>query len=186
METWQQFGFFALNLTAIYIAALIVVRLIGKRALGELSLFDLVIMVGIGEVIVIVGLEQKEPLFKGILILILLGGLEVFFSMLTFKSKFFSKLIEGKPTILIKDGTMIEENLAREHISHADLRQELRKQGISRISKVAAAILEPCGKFSIIERETEEEDLYQQLFQEIDVLKQELRELKELLQNKEQ
>lgn len=182
----REFGFFVLNLTAIYIAALLIVRIIGKRALGELSLFDLVIMVGIGEVIVIVGLEQKEPFLKGLVILLLLGGLELALSLLTFKSRFFAWLLEGRPTLLIKDGQVIEENLAKEHISHADLRQELRKQGVSRISKVSTAVLESCGKFSVIVKEDEEDSLENQLFQEIVSLRKEVKELKEIIQLKKE
>lgn len=183
MEDWTEFSRFIINLIAIYIAALAVVRLMGKRALGELSLFDLVIMVGIGEVIVIVGLEQKVSLFKGIIILLLLGGLEFTLSLLTFKSPFFSRLVEGKPTILIKDGQLIEENLAREHISYSDLRQELRKQGVSRISKVSKAILEACGKFSVILKEEEDEGNFeQQILDELKSLRNEVNQLKQLVE----
>ncbi len=183
MENWTEFIGFVVNLIAIYLAALVVVRLMGKRALGELSLFDLVIMVGIGEVIVIVGLEQKVSLLKGIMILLLLGGLEFTLSLLTFKSHFFSRLVEGEPTILISDGQLIEENLAREHISYADLRQELRKQGVSRISKVSKAILEACGKFSVIlKEEDEEESLEQQILDELKSLRNEINRLKQLVE----
>lgn len=179
MESWSDFFRFMITLVAIYMAALIIVRLMGKRALGELSLFDLVIMVGIGEVIVIVGLEQKVPFIRGLLILILLGGLEFLLSFLTFKSKFFSRIIEGKPTILIKDGNLIESNLAKEHISYADLRQELRKQGVSRISKVATAMLEACGKFSVVLKEEEEGSLEQEIFYEIKALRSQINKLQE-------
>lgn len=178
---WADWVQFIINLTSIYLAALVTVRLIGKRALGELSLFDLVIMVGIGEVIVIVGLEQKVPLLKGLIILLLLGGLELFFSMLTFKSKFFSRLIEGKPTILINDGQLLEENLAKEHISRSDLYQELRKQGVSKVAKVSKAILEACGKFSILLKDEPECSTEQQILQEIQALRREVQALNEVL-----
>jgi len=185
MVGWHDLGDLLLNLSAIYIAALVVVRLIGKRALGELSLFDLVIMVGIGEVIVLVGLEQQVSFVRGLLILLLLGGLELFFSLLTFKSRFFSKLIEGKPTLLIKDGVILEENLAKEHISRADLRQELRKQGVLRISRVSRAILEACGKFSVILKEDDDDGLEQQLLEELKSLRRDLREVKEKISSLE-
>lgn len=178
MESWSEFFQFMITLIAIYIAALVIVRLMGKRALGELSLFDLVIMVGIGEVIVIVGLEQKVPFIRGLLILILLGGLEFLLSFLTYKSKFFSRIIEGKPTILIKDGNLVKANLAKEHISYADLSQELRKQGVSKISKVETAMLEACGKFSVILKEEEDESMEQNILQEIKALRMELDRLR--------
>jgi uncharacterized membrane protein YcaP (DUF421 family) len=182
MESWPEFGYFSLNMLAIYLAALIVVRIMGKRALGELSLFDFVIMVGIGDVIVVVGLEQQVPLIRGLLILIWLGVLEFGFSLLTFRSGFFRRLVEGTPTLLIKDGKLNEVNLAKEHISRADLYQELRRQGVSQIDQVSRAILEACGKFSVILKddltEAKDTDRYLQLLQEITLLRRELMELK--------
>jgi uncharacterized membrane protein YcaP (DUF421 family) len=180
MDSWLELGYFSLNMLAIYLAALIVVRIMGKRALGELSLFDFVIMVGIGDVIVVVGLEQQVPLARGLLILGWLGILEFGLSSLTYHSRFLSRLVEGIPTLLIKDGVLNEANLAKEHISRADLYQELRKQGVSRISQVSRAILEACGKFSVIlkDDQAESEDRYLNILQEVTALRQEIQELK--------
>jgi uncharacterized membrane protein YcaP (DUF421 family) len=186
MDGWQEIGSFSLNMLAIYLAALGVVRIMGKRALGELSLFDFVIMVGIGDVIVIVGLEQQVSLERGLLILIWLGILEFGFSLLTFHSRFFRRLVEGTPTLLIKDGKLIEANLAREHISRADLYQELRRQGVSQINQVSQAFLEACGKFSVIleDAQTEQDDHYLRLLQEVTLLRQEIQALQTSLVRK--
>lgn len=180
---------FLLKPIAIYIAALALVRIMGKRALGQLSLFDLVIMAGIGDVIVVVALERKVPFQQGLGILALLGGLELLFSMLTFKSRFFRLLLEGKPTLLVKDGNVLKDNLAREHISRADLEQELRKLGVSRLSQVSTAVLEACGKFSVITKDEEPpvwEISNRQIFAELTALRQEVRELKMMLSEKDQ
>jgi uncharacterized membrane protein YcaP (DUF421 family) len=179
---WLTLGRFLIKPVAIYLAALVIVRLMGKRALGQLSLFDLVIMAGIGDVIVVVGLEQRISFEKGLIILGLIGGLELFLSVISYRSHFFARLFEGKPTILIKDGELMEKNLAKEHISLADLRQELRKLGVAKISQVSQAIFEACGKFSVILKEDEEPISNQQLLQEINGLQREIRELKEALQ----
>ena len=159
----------------------------GKRALGQLSLFDLVIMVGIGDVIIVIALDQKIPFERGIIILGILGGLELTLSKLTYRSRFFARLLEGTPTLLIKDGVPIEDNLAKEHISWQDLKQELRKQGIANLSQVSRGVLEACGKFSVILKE--EEPTAKQdcpLTQECPLTKELLREtilLREELQN---
>lgn len=182
---WLATARFFLNPIAIYIAALAMVRLMGKRALAELSLFDFVVMAGIGDIIVVVGLEQRVSFEKGLLILGLLGGLELLLSMLAFRFRIFAGLIEGKPTLLVKDGQPIEKNLAREHISQADLRQELRKQGVARISQVSQAVLEACGKFSIILKEDEDSATHLELLMEIKALRREIQELKETAVKKE-
>lgn len=170
----------------IYIVALIIVRLMGKRALGQLSLFDLVIMAGIGDVIIVVGLEQQVSFLKGVLSLLVLGGLEIFLSMLSYRSKIMANLLEGKPTLLVNDGIMLEDNMAKEHISYSDLRQELRQQGIVSLSQVSKAVLEACGKISVIVKEDDEEaEANRYLKEELAALRRELAELKKALLGKE-
>jgi uncharacterized membrane protein YcaP (DUF421 family) len=180
MDGWEILTFI-LKPIAIYVVALTVVRWMGKRALGTLSLFDLVIMAGIGDIIVVVGLEQRVSFERGLFILGLLGGLELLFSKLAYHSKLFARLLEGKPTILIKDGVPIEPNLEKEHISQADLHQELRKQGVAKISQVSQAVLEACGKFSVLLKEEEDPEVNRLLYKEVVALRREVQELKEIV-----
>lgn len=171
---------------SIYLVALIIVRLMGKRALGQLSLFDLVIMAGIGDVIIVVGTEQQVSFLKGVLILAVLGGLELFFSTLSYRFKFMAVILEGKPTLLIDNGVLLEDNLAKEHISQFDLRQELRQQGVAKISQVSKAVLEACGKMSVIVKEDEPASVAnEQLLEELVIIRRELAELKKNLTLKE-
>ncbi len=183
---WVTIGRFLIKPIAIYLAALVIVRFMGKRALGQLSLFDLVIMAGIGDVIVVVGLEQRVSFGKGLVILGLIGGLEVFLSIVSYRSPLFSRFFEGKPTLLIKDGVLLEENLAKEHLSMADLRQELRKLGVSKISQVSQAVFEACGKFSVILKEEPEpiSCADQLLMEEVRLLREEVKGLKEVIRSK--
>jgi uncharacterized membrane protein YcaP (DUF421 family) len=197
---WVTVSRWVLRPIAIYIAALALVRILGKRALGQLSLFDLVIMAGIGDVIVVIALEREIPFEKGLFILGLLGGLELFLSKLTFQSPFFARLLEGKPTLLIKDGVLIEQNLAKEHISRSDLRQELRKLGVANLSQVAQGVLEACGNFSVILKDEQDEcpilrvsgsperecPVLNELYQEVTALRVELKALRETIISKKE
>lgn len=182
----MNFLYIICRFVSIYIVALIIVRFMGKRALGQLSLFDLVIMAGIGDVIIVVGLEQQVSFLKGVLILLVLGGLELFLSMLSYRSKTMADLLEGKPTLLVNEGVMLEKNMAKEHISYSDLRQELRQQGVMKISEVSKAVLEACGKISVIAKDNEQQlDANQQLLDELAAIRHELAELKQTLVLKE-
>ena len=158
-RAWAAIYSYLLRPVAVYFAALGTVRLMGKRALGQLSLFDLVIMVGIGEIVVLVGLERKVSLVDGLLMLGLLGGLEVFISVLAFRWRWFARLIEGEPTVLVHEGRLLRPNLRREHISLCDLRQELRKKGLEDYKEAKEVVLEACGKVSVIPREEVAESL---------------------------
>ena len=166
----------------IYILALVIVRLMGKRALGELSLFDLVIMAGIGDVITTIGLENRVSLSQGLFFLGLLGGLEILLSLLSFRFPKLSRMIEGSPTVLIKNGRIIPRNLRRENISRHDLQQELRRQGIDEISLVERAVFETSGHISFVlkkddgvSREKERPELAE--------IREELRNIRALLEN---
>ena len=172
-RAWAEIYAYLLRPVTIYFAALATVRLMGKRALGQLSLFDLVIMVGIGEIVVLVGLERKVSLVDGLLMLGLLGGLEILISVLTFRWRWFARLLEGEPTVLVREGKLLRHNLRREHISLRDLRQELRKQGLEDYKEAKEVILEACGKVSVIPREEVAESLAN-IRAELSLIKEEL------------
>lgn len=177
---WAELYAYLIRPVAVYLAALTLVRLMGKRALGQLSLFDLVVMAGIGDIIVVVGLERQVSVANGLVMLGILGGLEILMSLLTFRWPWFARLVEGKPTVLVRDGRPIERNLAREHISPGDLRQELRKEGLNEPSQAAEVVLEACGKVSVIPRE-DAQPVNERILAELAELRRELGALRETL-----
>lgn len=147
---------FIVRAVAMYVVALIVIRLMGKRALGELGLFDFVVMTGVGHVLTSVALDQSLPFYEGVGVLITLAIMEYGVSFLSIKNQRLSRLIQGSPVIMIKDGKIIRENLGKENFNVDDLMQELRKQGIRDVSEVETGILEPSGGFSVILKGSEE------------------------------
>lgn len=167
----------------IYIGALGMVRLVGKRALGELSLFDLVVMAMIGDVITVVGLEQSVSLGRGLFFLGILGGLEIVLSLLAFRYPTWARRIEGSPTQLIRLGKINKKNLRRENITVKDLRQELRKRGVNSLERVEQAYLEADGKFSVILEQPRLEDddpRWEQVLTELRSIRKLLEEQKEI------
>ncbi|MFY9121045.1 MAG: DUF421 domain-containing protein [Syntrophomonadaceae bacterium] len=147
---------FVLRAAVMYVLALVMIRLLGKRALGELGPFDFVVMTGVGHTVVSVALDRSIPYYEGIIILATLVGLEYLMGFMAMKNQTLSNLIVGKPVVLIEDGRIIRENLAREKFNVDDLMQELRKQGIRDIDEVERGILESCGGFSVILNEGDE------------------------------
>jgi len=183
-RAWADIYTYVVRPIAIYVAALIAVRLMGKRALGQLSLFDLVVMVGIGDIIVLVGLERQVEIVEGLIMLGILGGLELFLSLLTFRWRWFARLVEGQPTVLVRDGKPIRRNMLREHISLRDLQQELRKKGLEEPDEAKEVVLEACGKISVIPREEYGPTLARMLG-ELAALRRELASLAERIGGKE-
>lgn len=176
MGLWAELSRYLWRPIFIYIAAMFAVRLMGKRALGQLSLFDLVIMVGIGDIVVLVGLERKIGMIDGLIMLGLLGVLEILMSLMTFRWRWFANLIEGRPTPLVKDGRLLEQNMRREHISLRDLEQELRKGGLHSVADAQEVVLEACGKISVVPKPETEESLHR-ILAELAAIRQDLNSL---------
>jgi uncharacterized membrane protein YcaP (DUF421 family) len=147
---------YAFRAAVMYFMALIMVRVLGKRALGELGPFDFVVMTGVGHTVVSIALDQSIPFIEGVGVLGTLAFLEWLMCYLGLKNQKLSNLITGTPVVLIEDGRIIKENLAKEKFNVDDLMQELRKQGIPDIDMVEKGVLESCGGFSVILRSGDE------------------------------
>ncbi len=145
-------GQILLRMAAIFAVALVVVRLMGNRAVGQLSPFDFVLMVGIGDIVANVALARNESIIIGAEGLIGLLILQQLLSRLALKNKFLRKLFEGTPVELIEDGRILRQNLTKTQFNYDDLRQELHKQGLdfSNLKDVKLARLESCGTFTLI------------------------------------
>lgn len=141
-----------LRMAAIFAVALIVVRIMGNRAVGQLSPFDFVLMVGIGDIVANVALARNESLLIGAEGLVGLLVLQQLLSRLALKYKFLRKLFEGTPVELIEDGRILRQNLTKTQFNYDDLRQELHKQGLdfSNLKDIKLARLESCGTFTLI------------------------------------
>lgn len=137
----------------VYLLIVIIFRIMGKREIGELSIIDLVVFIMIADIAVISIEEQNEPLFQPLVsmgILVIVQVLSAFFSL---RSRKYRKLIDGEPTIIIKNGKINEKEMKKERYNFDDLLMQLREQQIRYISDVEFAILEPTGKLSVLKKE---------------------------------
>lgn len=141
-----------LHIVVLFTAALIVVRLMGNRTVGQLSPFDFVIMVGIGDIIITASMDKGQTLLSGIEGLVALLVLQQLLSYLSLKNITIRKWVEGTPVTLIQDGKIIRENFVKTHFNYDDLRQELHKFGMDMtdLPDIKLARLESCGVFSVI------------------------------------
>ncbi|SDE60930.1 DUF421 domain-containing protein [Sporomusa acidovorans] len=155
-----------LRLLLLCTVALLVVRIMGNRTVGQLSPFDFVIMVGIGDIIVAGTMDQNPTLETGIESLIVLLVLQQLIGYLALKNTTLRKWFEGTPVTLVQKGQLIKENFAKTHFNYDDLRQELHKKGLdmSDLTMIESARLESCGEFTMI-RTPENEPLTKKDFE---------------------
>lgn len=154
MTQIENVGYVLSHLMILFTVALIVVRLMGSRTVGQLSPFDFIIMVGIGDIIVTASMDRAQTLLAGVEGLVTLLILQQLLSYLSLKNTTLRKWFEGTPVVLIQDGKIIRENFSKTNFNYDDLRQELHKQGMDMtdLSDIRLARLESCGAFSIIKK----------------------------------
>jgi uncharacterized membrane protein YcaP (DUF421 family) len=119
----------------------------GKSTIIQMTPYDLV-------AIIIVGTVASEPLISTeywptLAALAILVGLHILFSYLTL-NQIGNRFFLGEPTMLIKNGEILEDNLEKSHLSMTQLLSILRSKGYPKIADVDYAILEPIGEVSII------------------------------------
>lgn len=128
----------------------LITKMLGKKQVSQLSLFDYVIGISIGNFAaeMTINLESKE--INGIWAVILFGLFAYAISYLTMKSIVLRRFFMGTPTILIQDGKILEKNLKKMKFDINDMLEEIRSAGYFDLSQVEYAVLEPNGEVSIL------------------------------------
>lgn len=133
-----------------FLVVMVVVRWTGKRSIANLAPFDLAMVIMIGEVAAIPVSDLKVDFLHGILPVALIGGLHVAMTTINLHSKPIEKLTEGEPTLLVKDGRILKQNLLKERVSMADLFTALRHKEVDHVADVKEAWIEHAGGISVI------------------------------------
>jgi uncharacterized membrane protein YcaP (DUF421 family) len=141
-----------LRTVIVYFALLIGLRVAGKRELGQMSPFDLVVILVISNAVQNAMVGQDTSLTAGILAAFTLLVVNRAVNVLGLRSKILGKGLSGSPTLVVNDGHYIDDNLRREGISTDEVMMALREHGVGRIEDVETAILEVDGSISVIPR----------------------------------
>ncbi len=128
----------------------IVTKLLGKKQVSELSLFDYVIGISIGNFAAEMTINIDSPEVNGIWAVIIFGIIAYIVSWLTMKSIVLRRLFIGIPTVIIQDGKILKNNMKKVHLDVNDLLQECRIKGYFDISQISYAIMEVNGEISIL------------------------------------
>jgi uncharacterized membrane protein YcaP (DUF421 family) len=134
----------------VYSLLLIGLRLIGKRELGQMTTFDLVLLLLIANALQNAMVGSDTSLIGGLLAAALLLVLDAILARLRLRSQRLRRLLEGSPTILISHGEILEANLRREGVDLEELQTALREHGVNDAAKVEMAVLETDGTISVI------------------------------------
>lgn len=155
----------------LYATTVILLRVMGKRQIGQLQPYELVVIIMISELAAIPMNNTSIPLVSGLIPIFILVAAQVTLSFISLKSEKARGIICGKPSILIDNARIVEEEMRRQRYNINDLLEQLRSKNVSNIADVQYAILETGGQLSVIlkseKRPVEPQDLELEVEQEI-------------------
>ena len=134
----------------LYFLLMVGLRLMGKRQIGELEPSELVLTLIISDLASVPMQDFGIPLVHGIFPIVTLLCLSMLLSFFSLKSIRFRAIVCGQPTVIIREGRVLQQNMARNRFTVDELFEQLRSQGYSDLSSIKYAILETSGQVSIL------------------------------------
>lgn len=142
-----------LRVLLIYAGLLVMTRLSGKREVGELSPMEFLSMLILSETVSPALTRQDTSLGASLFAAACLIGISVGVGRLTYWFPAVQTLLEGSPTVLIRNGRVLRAALRREAITDEELKAELRKSGVEDPRRVRRATVERNGRITVVLRE---------------------------------
>lgn len=145
----------AVRTIAVYAVVLVGLRIFGKRQLGQISVADLVMILLIANAVQNAMVGPDVSLAGGLTAAVVLLVVNFGVVRILARSPLGERLLEGSPTLVVKDGAFVEANLRHEGLAREEVSMAIREHGITGESGVRAAYLEPDGTISVIPIEVE-------------------------------
>lgn len=140
----------------LYIFVTLGIRLMGKRQIGEMQPNELVVTLLISEIAAIPLQDTSQPILNGVVAIFMLVILEILISVVSMKSLFMRKIMNGKSAVIIKNGVIDQHMMKSVRMTVLDLVELLRGQDVFDISTVAFAVLEVNGNLSVLLKSSEQ------------------------------
>jgi uncharacterized membrane protein YcaP (DUF421 family) len=137
----------------VYLTVLVLLRAAGKRELGQMTPFDLVVILVIANAVQNAMTGGDNSLIGGILAAATLTATNIAVGRWGSRIPYFRRLVASEPRVLLRDGKPIQEALDTERIDLEELEMAARQHGIADLADVTAAVLEEDGSISIIPKE---------------------------------
>jgi uncharacterized membrane protein YcaP (DUF421 family) len=134
----------------VYAFLLAILRITGKRQVGQLAPFDLVLLLVLSNAVQNSMNAGDNSLVGGLISAATLVGLNYLVGLATFRSRKLEAIIEGRPQVLIHNGKLYQDVMARAQLTHHELHAALRRSGCSCVEEVRSAILENNGSISVV------------------------------------
>ena len=136
----------------VYTFLIVILRITGKRQVGQLAPFDLVLLLVLSNAVQNSMNGGDNSLVGGLVSATTLIAINYAVGFATFRSKRLEEIIEGRPQVLIHNGHLFQDVMAKSQLTHHELDAALRQAGCASVGDCHSAILENNGVISVIEK----------------------------------
>ncbi len=147
MPTWLEITLRTFMAVAVLF---IITRILGKRQVSQLSLFEYITGLSIGNLAASLSLDTDSEWYIGIVALVVWVSISYGIEVLQLKSKRARDFLDGTSTILMRNGKILEDNLREERITSDELLEMLRKKNVFNVAQVDFAILDTSGELNVL------------------------------------
>jgi len=150
LTSWHTVLEIVARTATVYVLVLIGLRVTGKREVGQMTPFDLTLLLLLSNSVQNAMTGPDTSLLGGATAAFVLLVLNFFLAEFSGLNRRFRKMIQGEPTLLIHNGECITPHMAKEHISMDELNRALREHGVACVGDAALAVLEVDGSISVL------------------------------------
>lgn len=141
-----------------FVFLIVLTRAVGKKELTQLTAFELILMVTIGDLVQQGVTQEDQSLAGAFLAVSTIAVLIVALSYVEFRWHGTRRAIRGIPVVVVRNGEVVEPVLRLERLNIEELLEGAREQGIGDLAEVKLAVLEPDGSFSFIKADGGSDD----------------------------
>ena len=149
-ESWSGLARVLVSGVLAYLGLILLLRISGNRTLSKLNAFDLIVTVALGSTLATIILSKDVPLADGLLAFATLIALQFLITWSSVRWPIVSRTVKSEPTLLVRDGHILEDQMQRARMVQTEVEAVVRQQGIARLERVMAVVLETDGSVSVI------------------------------------
>ncbi|TAE31968.1 MAG: DUF421 domain-containing protein [Cytophagales bacterium] len=148
---WLYLGEVAFRTAFMFVVVLLALKVSGKREVKQLSVYELVLLIGLGSAAGDPMFYDDVPLSAAVVVFVVMMTCYKFITRYSDKHPRVREAIEGKPVYVIQNGCIETKNFDDEDLGQDELFSELRQIGVEHLGQVRLAILEPSGQLSVFQ-----------------------------------
>ena len=151
-ESWDNLIRVLLVGALAYAGLIVLLRVSGNRTLSKMNSFDFVVTIALGSTFSAILINKNVTLSQGLMALALLVGLQFMVTWLSYRSRTVSKTLKTTPTLLLRDGQLLDEAMKRVRVTEEEVRSAVRQKGWGELEQISAVIMETDGTLSVISK----------------------------------